>query len=71
MRSCCCRCVDRRIGAQTLGALRRFRALRGPGADAVLLKAMDALQGERYIALAESRPGNEAFLYGWLANRIG
>lgn len=63
--------LDRRIGAQTLGALRRFRALRGPGADAVLLKAMDALQGERYIALAESRPGNEAFLYGWLANRIG
>ena len=22
-------------------------------------------------ALAESRPANEAFLYGWLANRIG
>ena len=37
----------------------------------VLLKAMEALQGERYIALAESRPANEAFLYGWLANRIG
>jgi hypothetical protein len=37
----------------------------------VLVKAIDALQGERYIALAERRPANEAFLYGWLAQRIG
>ena len=29
------------------------------------------LQGERYLRLAERRPANEAFLYGWLANRIG
>ena len=27
--------------------------------------------GERYIALAERRPSQEAFLYGWLANRVG
>ena len=26
---------------------------------------------ERYLRLAEKRPANEAFLYGWLANRIG
>lgn len=63
--------VDQVIGARTLGALRTFRALRGPGGDRVLRKAMDALQGERYIALAERRPANEAFLYGWLANRVG
>jgi len=25
----------------------------------------------RYLRLAERRPANEAFLYGWLANRIG
>ena len=36
-----------------------------------LLKALEALQGERYLALAEQRPANEAFLYGWLANRLG
>ena len=63
--------VDQSVGARTLGALRMFRALRSHGADRVLLKAMEALQGERYIALAEKRPANEAFLYGWLANRIG
>ena len=63
--------VDRLLGRRTLAALRAFRALRGPSGDIVLLKAMEALQGERYITLAESRPANEAFLYGWLANRIG
>lgn len=63
--------VDRMIGAKTLGALGAFMALRGSAGECVLLKAVEALQGERYIALAESRPANEAFLYGWLANRIG
>ena len=63
--------VDRAIGARTLAALGAFLAIRGTGGQRVLLKAMEALQGERYIALAESRPANEAFLYGWLANRIG
>ncbi|MCI4590532.1 hypothetical protein MOK15_10535 [Sphingobium sp. BYY-5] len=63
--------VDRILGARTLSALRAFHTLRGAVGDRVLLKALEALQGERYIALAESRPANEAFLYGWLANRIG
>lgn len=62
--------TDGRIGPATLDALARFLTLR-PGGEAVLMKAIDALQGERYIALAESRPANEAFVYGWLANRIG
>ena len=39
--------------------------------ETVLLRALEALQGERYLRLAERRPANEAFLYGWLANRIG
>tara|TARA_B100000678_G_scaffold184099_1_gene153874 strand:- start:6 stop:545 length:540 start_codon:yes stop_codon:yes gene_type:complete len=63
--------VDSRIGPQTLAALDAFLALRGEAGEQVLVKAIDALQGERYIALAEGRPANEAFLYGWLANRIG
>jgi lysozyme family protein len=63
---------DGRIGPATLGALDRFLELRGkPGGEAVLVRALDALQGERYIRLAERRPANEAFLYGWLANRMG
>lgn len=63
---------DGRIGPATLAALDRFLELRGKAkGESVLLKALDALQGERYIRLAERRPANEAFLYGWLANRIG
>ncbi|MGN6155644.1 MAG: glycoside hydrolase family 108 protein [Sphingomicrobium sp.] len=63
---------DGRIGPATLTALDTFLELRGKQrGETVLLKALDALQGERYIRLAERRPANEAFLYGWLANRIG
>ncbi|GGA47148.1 glycoside hydrolase family 108 protein [Sphingomonas psychrolutea] len=63
--------VDGRIGDITLAGLTAFLAWRGAGGERVLLKAIEALQGERYVALAERRPANEAFLYGWLANRIG
>ncbi|UZW54357.1 hypothetical protein NUH86_12640 [Sphingobium sp. JS3065] len=63
--------VDQAVGAKTLAALGAFLKFRGRSGEKVLLKALEALQGERYLALAESRPANEAFLYGWLANRIG
>ena len=63
---------DGRIGDQTLAALDAFLAKRGTkSGETVLLRALEALQGERYLRLAERRPANEAFLYGWLANRIG
>jgi hypothetical protein len=76
---------DGRIGPMTLAALDSFLAIRGSsppvvvaggdrqrtGGETVLLRALEALQGERYLRLAERRPANEAFLYGWLANRIG
>ncbi|MBX3592920.1 glycosyl hydrolase 108 family protein [Sphingomonas sp.] len=63
--------IDGAIGPVTLHALDAFLALRRPAGEGVLLKAIEALQGERYVTLAERRPANEAFLYGWLANRIG
>ena len=63
---------DGRIGPATLAALDSFFELRGRDTgETVLLRALDALQGERYIRLAERRPANETFLYGWLANRVG
>lgn len=63
--------LDAAIGPKTLAALDAFIDRRGPHGETVLLKAVEALQGERYLRLAEHRPANEAFLYGWLANRIG
>lgn len=63
---------DGRVGPTTLGALDAFLKVRGQDSgETVLLRALEALQGERYLRLAERRPANEAFLYGWLANRIG
>jgi lysozyme family protein len=63
--------VDGRLGPRTLAALSTFLDTRGAGGETVLLRAVEALQGERYLGLAERRPANEAFLYGWLANRLG
>jgi lysozyme family protein len=63
---------DGRVGPATLSALDAFLKVRGrERGETVLLRALEALQGERYLRLAEQRPANEAFLYGWLANRIG
>ncbi len=69
---------DGQIGVGTLAALKAFLKVRGGAfgtrtatGETVLLRALEALQGERYIRLAETRPANEAFLYGWLANRVG
>jgi lysozyme family protein len=63
---------DGRIGPATMAALDAFLKARGAlGGETVMLRALEALQGERYLRLAEKRPANEAFLYGWLANRIG
>lgn len=63
--------VDGKVGPGTLAALSNFMDARGRDGEAVLLKALEALQGARYIELAEARPASEAFVYGWLANRIG
>jgi lysozyme family protein len=62
--------VDRVIGVATLAALRRLHAVRGGAGTAVLLKALNALKGARYIELAEGRAANESFLFGWLAERV-
>ena len=63
--------IDRRIGPRTLHALQAFLNRRGKAGETVLLKAIEALQGAHYISIAEARPSQEAFVYGWLANRIG
>jgi lysozyme family protein len=63
--------VDRNVGPSTLHALKGFLGVRGPAAETILVRAVDALQGAHYVRLAEVRPSQEAFLYGWLANRIG
>lgn len=62
--------VDGQIGQGTLRAAKAFKLARGAEGEAVMLKALNALQGARYIDLAEKRGANESFLYGWLRTRV-
>lgn len=63
--------VDGDCGPLTIQNLRAYRDARKGEGEMVLLKAMDSLQGEKYIRITEGRPANEAFTYGWIKNRLG
>lgn len=63
--------VDGIVGPMTLAALRAFLDVRETDGEGVLLKALNCLQGARYIELAERRVSRERFLYGWLRTRVG
>lgn len=62
--------VDGVIGPATLSALRAFLAHRGRDGEKVMLRTLNCLQGARYLEIAERRPENEAFFYGWMLNRV-
>ena len=58
--------VDGDIGPATIRALSEFFIRRGAERRHRLLKLLNALQGARYLDLAEARSANEDFLFGWL-----
>lgn len=62
--------VDGLVGNGTLGALKAYLDRRGKTGERVLLRAINCLQGHRYIELSESRERNESFVFGWLDHRI-
>lgn len=62
--------ADGAVGPATMAALRRYLQARGKPGEVVMLRALNALQGTRYIELAEARPANERFVYGWILNRV-
>lgn len=62
--------IDGQIGNATLSALETYLRRRGDEGERRLLKALNCLQGARYIELAEQRQANETFLFGWL-DRVG
>ena len=61
---------DTDIGPATLRALEAYAAARKEDGSRVMLKALNGLQAARYIDLSRSRQANEAFVYGWLKNRV-
>ena len=63
--------VDGVIGNGTLGALKDYLDRRQHEGERVLLKALNCLQGARYIEIAEARERNESFVFGWFSHRVG
>lgn len=62
--------VDGAAGPATFKALAAFLQRRGKEGEAVLLDLLNALQGVRYVELAEANPDLESFLYGWARTRL-
>lgn len=60
--------VDGKIGPITLSSLEAYCLRRSP---LILVRALDCLQGARYIELAERKEKDEEHVYGWLSNRVG
>lgn len=58
--------ADGRIGPATLNALSAFIKKRGAEGERRLVALLNALQGARYLSLAEASPSQEKFLFGWL-----
>ncbi|HEX5130241.1 MAG TPA: glycosyl hydrolase 108 family protein [Usitatibacter sp.] len=61
--------VDGIVGPVTVAALRAYLARRNGEGEVVLLGALNGLQAERYISIAEADPVQEENVYGWLRTR--
>lgn len=59
--------IDGHIGPATVSALASYLSVRS---ESILLKALNCLQGARYIDLAERYSKNEDFIYGWFNKRV-
>lgn len=61
--------VDGKMGPATRNAVAVYLASRSNAQD-ILLKALNCLQGVRYIELVEGNATQRKFINGWLANRV-
>lgn len=62
--------VDGQLGPATMAALRSVLSKRGKDGERVIVRALNCLQGARYLEITENRPANESFFFGWLLNRV-
>jgi lysozyme family protein len=63
--------ADGRFGPASHRALRSFAELRGTRGEEVLIRILDAFQGERYATICERRELSEKYFYGWVDKRLG
>ena len=63
--------VDGLVGPLTVHSLKLYMQRRGrDDGERVLLRALNALQGARYIEIAEARKKDEKYTFGWFAQRV-
>jgi lysozyme family protein len=62
--------VDGDCGPRTATAFKSFMAKRGRDGEVVMLRALNCLQGARYLEISEKREANEDFTFGWFLNRV-
>lgn len=62
--------VDGRLGDVSLGALAAFLAWRGQDGATVLLRALNGVQAECYLAITEANASQRRFLFGWVKERV-
>lgn len=62
--------TDGQIGPATITALRALLNRRGADGEKIIVRALNCLQGVRYLEITEKRPQNEAFFAGWILNRV-
>ncbi len=62
--------VDGGVGTAVIGALQKYLVTRGAVAEMVMLRALNGLQDAFYIKLAEGRPKDEDYAFGWILNRV-
>lgn len=62
--------ADGDIGPATIAALAAFLRIRGRDGDVVLCRMLNALQGARYVSIAETTPSSERFVFGWFLQRV-
>ena len=62
--------VDSFVGPATLAAFNAYIDKRKHEGAVVLTRALNSLQGVRYIQIVEARPTQEKFAYGWFLHRV-
>lgn len=62
--------VDGVIGPVTVHTLRQFLEIRGTQGEVVMLRALNAQQGVRYLEIIRARPEQERFAFGWFLKRV-
>jgi lysozyme family protein len=62
--------ADGLMGRLSIASLTAFLTVRNERGELWMLRALNGLQAAHYIELAERRVKDEAFVFGWILNRV-